>query len=93
MNVLFVTEIDQREQRLLYGVVICVCAIMFSVVVAAVALIIYAKPGGSPLACVTEECLAARVYLAGLLNGQRGRVQRLLRLRLRLVDRSRQERR
>ncbi|KAL3193402.1 hypothetical protein MRX96_017629 [Rhipicephalus microplus] len=68
MNVLFVTEIDQREQKLLYGVVICVCAVMFFVVFAAVALIIYAKPGGSPLACVTEECLAARAYLAGPLN-------------------------
>ncbi|KAL3199677.1 hypothetical protein MRX96_043870 [Rhipicephalus microplus] len=68
MNVLFVTEIDQREQRLLFGVVICVCAIMFSLVVAAGALIIYAKPGLSPLACNTEECLAARAYLAGLLN-------------------------
>ncbi|KAL1471531.1 hypothetical protein MTO96_023586 [Rhipicephalus appendiculatus] len=68
MNVLFVTEIDQREQRLLFGVVVCVCAIMFSVIVTAVALIIYAKPNGSPLACVTDECLAARTYLVGLLN-------------------------
>lgn len=68
MNLSFVTEFEEREQRILYGLVVCVCAVVSSVIVTAAALFIYAKPDVSPLACVTAECLEARAYLAGLLN-------------------------
>ncbi|XP_065300594.2 uncharacterized protein [Dermacentor albipictus] len=68
MNVSFVTEVDERQQRLMQAVMICVCAVMLSLLVTAVLLMFYAKSGTSPLDCETAECLAARDYLTGLIN-------------------------
>ncbi|XP_065284449.1 uncharacterized protein [Dermacentor albipictus] len=68
MNVSFVTEVDERQQHLLQAVMICVCAVMLSLLVTGVLLMLYAKSGTSPLDCETAECLAARDYLAGLIN-------------------------
>ncbi|KAL1421622.1 hypothetical protein MTO96_004011 [Rhipicephalus appendiculatus] len=71
LNVTFVTEMDSKRERLLYGAAICAAALIFSILMGAVIAVFYASRAPFPLACVTAECVAAREYLSGLLNASR----------------------
>ncbi|KAK8772906.1 hypothetical protein V5799_012563, partial [Amblyomma americanum] len=68
LNVTFVTEMESRDERLLFGAVVAAIAVVFSLLIAGLVLLLYTKRVTSPLACVTAECLAARDYLVHLLN-------------------------
>lgn len=68
LHVNFMTELEDKQRLLLTGAVVSASAVMFSVLVTFAILVYYAKAPDSPLACVTAECIAARDYLATLLN-------------------------
>ncbi|KAH7933686.1 hypothetical protein HPB49_015844 [Dermacentor silvarum] len=71
LNVTFITEKDTRQECLVYGSMICVISVIFSVLVAVLIMAFYPNRALTPLACVTPECVAARDYLASLINVSR----------------------
>ncbi|KAL1421623.1 hypothetical protein MTO96_004012 [Rhipicephalus appendiculatus] len=71
LNVTFVTERDTKQECFLYGSMICASAVVFSVLVAVLVTAFFPNRARTPLACLTPECVAARDYLAGLINFSR----------------------
>ncbi|KAL3187257.1 hypothetical protein MRX96_025568 [Rhipicephalus microplus] len=71
LNVTFVTERNTKQECFLYGSMICVTAVICSVLVAILITAFFPNRALTPLACVTPECIAARDYLAGLINFSR----------------------
>ncbi|KAH6923716.1 hypothetical protein HPB50_005651 [Hyalomma asiaticum] len=71
MNISFMTEINSRDERILYTAMICVSALMLVLLTITLVLLAYARRTRSPLACVTAECQAAFDYLTRLVNASR----------------------
>ncbi|XP_054934103.1 uncharacterized protein [Dermacentor andersoni] len=71
LNVTFVTEEDTKKECLVYGCVVCFSSVLFSVLVAFLILAFFPNRALTPLVCVTTECVAARDYLASLINTSR----------------------
>ncbi|XP_075532150.1 uncharacterized protein LOC142564854 [Dermacentor variabilis] len=71
LNVTFVTEAETRRECLVYGSMVCVSSVLFSVLVAVLILAFFPNRAMTPPVCVTTECVAARDYLASLINTSR----------------------
>ncbi|XP_070383777.1 uncharacterized protein [Dermacentor albipictus] len=71
LNVSFVTEEEMRKECLVYGSVVCLSSVLFSMLVAFLLLAFFPNRALTPLVCATAECVAARDYLASLINTSR----------------------
>ncbi|XP_075529886.1 uncharacterized protein LOC142563221 [Dermacentor variabilis] len=71
MNISFKSEVNSRDQRLLYASAVLASAAVLALTAVLLALVFYARRARSPLACVTSECAAARDYLNRLINTSR----------------------
>nr|XP_050047523.1 uncharacterized protein LOC126544306 [Dermacentor andersoni] len=65
------TELNSREELILYNSLIIACAIILAIFCLGLLLIFYAKPSPSPLACLTPKCIEARGYLRRMINTSR----------------------
>ncbi|XP_065295073.1 endothelin-converting enzyme homolog [Dermacentor albipictus] len=71
LDISFKSDVNSRDQRILYASAVLASAAMLAVTAVVLALIFYARRARSPLACVTSECVAARDYLNRLVNTSR----------------------
>ncbi|XP_075530574.1 uncharacterized protein LOC142563818 [Dermacentor variabilis] len=71
LNVSFMTELNSREQLILYASLIIACVTILAIFSLGLVLFFYAKPSPSPLACLTPECIEARGYLRRMINTSR----------------------